>query len=80
MTLVEQLAALVVRASFDELSAEARDQLKIRILDSLGCAIGALRARHEISVSNISCIWTNCIVPFSVERVGTNIYFLNLLF
>ena len=38
------------------------------------------RARHEISVSNISCIWTNCIVPFSVERVGTNIYFLNLLF
>ena len=42
MTLVEQLAALVVRASFDELSAEARDQLKIRILDSLGCAIGAL--------------------------------------
>ena len=42
--------------------------------------IGMLRARHEISVSNISCIWTNCIVPFSVERVGTNIYFFNLLF
>ena len=37
-----------------------------------------LRIRHEISVSNISCIWTNCIVPFSVERVGTNIYFFNL--
>ena len=41
---------------------------------------GFVRARHEISVSNISCIWTNCIVPFSVERVGTNIYFFNLLF
>jgi hypothetical protein len=40
----------------------------------------ALMVRHEISVSNISCIWTNCIVPFSVERVGTNIYFFNLLF
>ena len=40
----------------------------------------AVRARHEISVSNISCIWTNCIVPFSVERVGTNIYFFNLFF
>jgi hypothetical protein len=39
-----------------------------------------LRASHEISVSNISCIWTNCIVPFSVERVGTNIYFFNLFF
>ena len=42
MTLVEQLAAFVVRASYDELSLAARDQLKIRILDSLGCAIGAL--------------------------------------
>jgi hypothetical protein len=28
MTLVEQLAAFVVRASYDELSAAARDQLK----------------------------------------------------
>jgi 2-methylcitrate dehydratase len=43
MTLVEQLAAFVVRASYDELSLVARDQLKIRILDSLGCAIGALK-------------------------------------
>jgi 2-methylcitrate dehydratase len=43
MTLVEQLAAFVVRASYDELSTKARDQLKIRVLDSLGCAIGALR-------------------------------------
>jgi 2-methylcitrate dehydratase len=42
MTLVEQLAAFVVRASYDELSPATRDQLKIRILDSLGCAIGAL--------------------------------------
>ena len=40
--------------------------------------VTGLRVRHEISVSNISCIWTNCIVPFSVERVGTNIYFFNL--
>ncbi len=43
MTLVEQLAAFVVRASYEELSLAARDQLKIRILDSLGCAIGALK-------------------------------------
>ena len=42
MTLVEQLAAFVVHASYDELSPTKRDQLKIRILDSLGCAIGAL--------------------------------------
>ena len=43
MTLVEQLAAFVGRASYEELSVRARDQLKIRILDSLACAIGALK-------------------------------------
>jgi len=43
MTQAEQLAAFVVRASYDDLSEEARQQLKIRILDGLGCAIGALK-------------------------------------
>ena len=42
MTLAEELAFFVVKASYDDLSEEARDQLKIRLLDSLGCAIGAL--------------------------------------
>lgn len=41
-TIVEQLAQFVVRSSYDDLSAAARRQLKIRILDSLGCAIGAV--------------------------------------
>ena len=39
-----------------------------------------LRDRHEISVSSYATIRTNCIVPFSVERVGTNIYLCDLLF
>ena len=39
-----------------------------------------LRVRHEISVSSYAVIRTNCIVPFSVERVGTNIYLCDLLF
>ncbi len=43
MTHAEQLAAFVVQASYDDLSEAARRQLKIRILDGLGCAIGALR-------------------------------------
>ena len=43
MTQAEQLAAFVVRASYDDLSEEARHQLKIRILDGLGCAVGALK-------------------------------------
>ncbi|HVB25020.1 MAG TPA: MmgE/PrpD family protein [Ktedonobacteraceae bacterium] len=42
MTQVEQLAAFVVRMRYEDLSEEARQQLKIRILDALGCAIGAV--------------------------------------
>jgi 2-methylcitrate dehydratase len=42
MTSVEELAAFVKRATYDALSERARQQLKIRILDALGCAIGAL--------------------------------------
>jgi 2-methylcitrate dehydratase len=42
MTLAEGLAAFVVRASYEDLSEAARLQLRIRILDSVACAIGAL--------------------------------------
>jgi 2-methylcitrate dehydratase len=42
MTYAEQLDEFVVRASFDDLSEVARMQLKIRVLDSFGCAIGAI--------------------------------------
>src|SRR5579864_7103249 len=41
MTAAEQLAAFVSRASFQDLSRVAVEQLKIRVLDALGCAIGA---------------------------------------
>ena len=41
MTMSGELAAFVARASYDMMSDEARTQLKIRILDSIGCAIGA---------------------------------------
>ena len=42
MTHAEALAAFATRASYEDLSEGARAQLKIRILDALGCAIGAL--------------------------------------
>jgi len=42
MTQVEQLAAFVVRMTYEDLSEGARHQLKIRILDALGCALGAI--------------------------------------
>lgn len=42
MTQVEQLAQFVTGASYEDLSEAARQQLKIRVLDALGCALGAL--------------------------------------
>ncbi|MBI2930073.1 MAG: MmgE/PrpD family protein [Planctomycetes bacterium] len=44
MSLVEDLAAFVTSASWKDLSPEARDALKARVLDSLACALGALPA------------------------------------
>jgi len=41
VTTAEQLAAFVSQASFQGLSHAAVEQLKIRVLDALGCAIGA---------------------------------------
>ncbi len=41
MNQVEQLSAFVAKASYDDLSAEARRQFKVRVLDWLACAIGA---------------------------------------
>jgi 2-methylcitrate dehydratase len=41
-TQVEELAQFVCRSRWDEISGPARDQLRLRVLDSLGCALGAL--------------------------------------
>ena len=44
MTEVQKLAQFVANASWDAISTRSRDQLKIRVLDSLACAIGAQEA------------------------------------
>ena len=41
-TQVEQLARFVARSCWEDLSQPAREQLKLRVLDSLGVALGAL--------------------------------------
>ncbi|MCY7304133.1 MAG: MmgE/PrpD family protein [Thermoleophilia bacterium] len=41
-TVVARLAGFVVASSYDDLAEEARHELKIRVLDALGCAFGAL--------------------------------------
>lgn len=61
MTCAEELAAFVTQRSFDDLSDRERTQLKIRILDSLGCAIGAMNGepirmlREQIPESDDVC-------------------------
>ena len=56
MNQIEQLSAFVVKASYDDLTAEAQRQIKVRVLDWLACAIGAAgfepmrRLRTGISV------------------------------
>ena len=44
MTIARRLARFAVRSSYEELSEDARRQTKIRILDSIGCALGAIQA------------------------------------
>ncbi|MEJ2051057.1 MAG: MmgE/PrpD family protein, partial [Calditrichota bacterium] len=42
MAIVHEMASFVNQASYNQLSSQAINQLKIRILDSLGTAIGAV--------------------------------------
>lgn len=42
LTRAEELALFVAKATYEDLSANARQQLKLRVLDGLGCAIGAI--------------------------------------
>jgi 2-methylcitrate dehydratase len=42
MTQAQEMAEFVRRVSYEDISESAREQLKIRVLDSLGCAVGAL--------------------------------------
>ena len=43
-TQVQALARYAARATFDDLSAQSRQQLPVHILDCLGCSIAALEA------------------------------------
>jgi len=54
--MIEQLSSFVTNASYKDMSAEALRQIKVRVLDSLACAIGAIevepigRLRNQIEV------------------------------
>jgi 2-methylcitrate dehydratase len=44
LTVASRLARFVIERSWDDLSERAREELKIRVLDSFGCALGAMEA------------------------------------
>ena len=50
MTLVEEMGEFVSSSSYKVLSAKAALQLKIRVLDAIGCAIGALSADTVVRI------------------------------
>jgi 2-methylcitrate dehydratase len=53
MTEVEQLARFVAERQFGDISAHALAQLKIRVLDTIGVAIGALDAEPMVAVARL---------------------------
>jgi len=53
MTEVERLARFVDERQFADISADARQQLKIRVLDTIGVAIGALDAPPILAIARL---------------------------
>ncbi len=53
MTCAEELAKFVVSSTYQDLSTQAINQLKIRILDASGCAIGALSGQPGKSIRKL---------------------------
>ena len=39
-----QLATFAHQSSFDDLSEEAKDRMKVLLIDAIACAIGSLRS------------------------------------
>jgi 2-methylcitrate dehydratase len=54
MTEVEQLARFVADRKFGDISVQARQQLKIRVLDTIGVAIGALDAPPMAAIARLT--------------------------
>lgn len=53
MTEVQQLARFVANAKLSDMSKEALEQLKIRVLDTIGVAIGALDAEPIVAIRGL---------------------------
>ncbi|MDN5789740.1 MAG: MmgE/PrpD family protein [Micrococcales bacterium] len=54
MTEVQELARFVVGTHYDQLSTQAAEQLTIRVLDTIGVAIGALDAEPIVAIRGLT--------------------------
>ncbi|NLG98860.1 MAG: MmgE/PrpD family protein [Chloroflexi bacterium] len=50
MSIVQELAAFVNRARYEDLSAAAREAVRLHMLDALGCAIGAQKGPPVLAI------------------------------
>jgi 2-methylcitrate dehydratase len=72
VTKAQELAAYAVNASYDEIPEAIRQQLKIRIIDSLGCAIGALGGEPILALRRyLKILGNGPKSPTTVIGVGT---------
>lgn len=53
MTMVKELSDFVVSRTWDDLSESSRKELKIRTLDALGCALGALNGPPISAINRV---------------------------
>lgn len=53
---VEQLACFVHDATFEDLSPATLERFKLHVLDTLGCAVGALDSEHREPSAAWPCV------------------------
>ena len=70
MSQVEQMAEFVDGARFEALGSDTRQQLKIRILDSLGCSLGALHVEPIRMIRSYITELGSCESDSIKERAG----------
>ncbi|MEA2552423.1 MAG: 2-methylcitrate dehydratase, partial [Fimbriimonadaceae bacterium] len=53
MTQTEKMARFAAQATFDQISPEHVERLKIHVLDTIGCALGALAGDPVLKVGEV---------------------------
>jgi hypothetical protein len=70
MTCAERLATFICRSGYEDLPDPAREQLKIRILDSRGCAVGAFLMKRYWRLGKERLCWSHTAPPALSSDIG----------